>query len=105
MRRNCCIIEIIRQTVGCGPARRDGDGLFIKTSARDDSKYIRKSEHALMLKKREDELITDMRNQLVKAHEEIRKQTAEAVEAAISDQRAEITRLEKGSQHFVDSLA
>ena len=58
---------------------------FIKQSARDDPKHIFKSEHALMLKAREDELITDMRSQLVKGHADMRKQTAEVVEAVVSD--------------------
>ena len=56
---------------------------FIQHSALVVSKLIFKSEHELMLKKREDELITDMCSRLVKGHAEIRKQTAEAVEATI----------------------
>ena len=56
---------------------------FIRNSARDDSKYILKSEHALMLRKREDELITDMRSQLVKGHADMRKQTVEAVASSV----------------------
>ena len=79
--------------------------LFIQSSARDDSTYILKSEHALVLKKLEDELIADMRSQLVKGHAEMRRKTAEAVGTAMADQRAEITRPEKDSQHFADPLA
>ena len=37
--------------------------LSLKKSDRDTAQYILKSEHDLTLKKREDELVTDMRNQ------------------------------------------
>ncbi len=88
-------------------ARREGMEmeLFIKNSAPDDNEYILKSTRALMLRKREDEFITHMRSQLLKGHAAVRKQTAEVVEAAVSDQRAGITRLETDRQHFVESLA
>ncbi len=59
-----------------------------------------------MLKKRGDEFIADMKAQHVKGHADMREQTAEAVDATISEQRADITRLQnKDRQHFVKSLA
>jgi hypothetical protein len=58
-----------------------------------------------MLKKREDELIVDMRNQLVNGHAEVRRQTAQDVESSIFEHRAEITRLEEDRQQVVNSLA
>ena len=39
---------------------------YIWNSAREKATHILKSEHAILLKKREDELITNMRKQLVK---------------------------------------
>ena len=58
-----------------------------------------------MLKRREDELITSMRSQLVKGHAQMKRQTAEAVEAAVASQKSEITGLEGDCQHFSTSRA
>ena len=44
--------------------------------------------------------MTDMKNQLTKGHAEMKKQSAEAVEAAVEGQRAEIKRFESDCQHF-----
>ena len=46
-----------------------------------------------------------MKNQLMKGHAEIKKQTAEAVEAAVESHRLEIKRLEGDCNHFSASLA
>jgi len=35
--------------------------------------YLHKSEHAILLKAREDDLVTDMRKQLANGHAELRK--------------------------------
>ena len=78
---------------------------YIRHSAREKATYILKSEHATLLKKREDELITDMRQQFVKGHAEMRRQTAEVVESSLSEHRAEITCLEQDKQLFVNALA
>ena len=43
--------------------------------------------------------------QLLKGHAEMRRQTVEAVEAAVSHQKAEIVRLECDCRHFSSSLA
>jgi hypothetical protein len=79
--------------------------LVIRNSARGDSKYIPKSEHTLMFKQSEDELVTDMRTQLVNCHAEMRKRTAEAVELYIAEHRAQVTCLEEDRQHFATALA
>ena len=67
--------------------------------------YILKSEHAMLLNMREDEVITDMRKQLAKGHVDMRRQTVEVVESSLFEHRAEITRLEEDKQHLVDALA
>ena len=43
--------------------------------------------------------------QLLKGHAEMRRQTVEAVEAAVSHQKAEHVRLEGDCRHFSSSLA
>ena len=68
-------------------------------------KYMLKSDHAALLKKREGELLADMKIQLVKGHAKMRRQTAEAVEAVVSSQKAEIVLLEGDCRHFSSSLA
>ena len=56
--------------------------MTISTSPmRDDDKFVLKTERALLLKDREEELLAEM-IQLYKVHAEMKKQTAEAVEAA-----------------------
>ena len=56
---------------------------YLRNSVREKAMYILKYEHAIRLKKREDELITDMRQQLVKGHAEMRRQTVEAVKTSL----------------------
>ena len=46
-----------------------------------------------------------MKNQLVKGYAEMKKQSAEAVEAAVESHRLEIKRLEGDCNHFSASLA
>ena len=57
-----------------------------------------------MLKKREEELLAEMKIQLHKWHAEMKKQTVEAVEAAVAGSKADLARADSG-QHFVNSLA
>ena len=52
----------------------------------DPDKYMLKSDHAAFKKKREGELLADMKVQLVKGHAEMRRQTAEAVDAGAAGQ-------------------
>ena len=54
----------------------------LQTSVREIALYIPKSKRNILLKTREDELITDMRQRLVKGHVEMRRQTAEVVESS-----------------------
>ena len=77
---------------------------YLRNSALEKASHILKSEHAILLKNREDELITDMRQQLVKGHAEIIRQTAKSVELSLAEHGAEITRLAKDKQHFVIAL-
>ena len=67
--------------------------------------YSLESEHAILLKRREDELITDMRKQLVKSHAEMGRQMVEAVDSPLSEHRVEIAHLEVDKQHVVNALA
>ena len=67
--------------------------------------YLHRSEHALLLKAREDKLVTDMQQQLVNGHADMRKRTAEAGELSLAEHRAEVTRLEEDRQLFVITLA
>ncbi len=57
-----------------------------------------------MLKKREEDLIADMRKQLSIGYSGVCKKTSEAVETARAEHRKDITRLED-RQHFVNELA
>ena len=77
---------------------------YLRNSAREKAMYPHKSEHAIPIKAREDELVTDMRKQLVNGHAEMRKRTAEAVELSLAH-RTEVTRLEEERQHLVNTLA
>ena len=71
----------------------------------DPDKYMLKSDHAAFKKKREGELLADMKIQLVKGHAEMRRQTAEAVDAGAAGQNAEIICLEGDCRRFSTSLA
>ena len=64
--------------------RREIITLTMRASVIDPAKYMLKSEHSELLKKRETELLTDMKVQFMKGHAEMRRQTAEAVEAVVS---------------------
>ena len=71
----------------------------------DPERYMLKSEHSELLKKRDTELLADMKVQLTKGHVEMRRQTVEAVEAVVAHQTAEIVRLEGECRHFSSSLS
>ena len=88
-------------------ARRDESEMeaSVQYYVREKALRIPKSEHATLLKKREDELITDMRQQLVQGHADMRRQTVEVVESSLSEHSADITSLEHDNQHFVNALA
>ena len=79
--------------------RREIIVLTLKASSMNPDRYMLKSDHVNALKKREEELLTDMKNQLVKGYAEMKKQSAEAVEAAVESQRSEIKRLEGDCNH------
>ena len=85
--------------------RREVVTLTLTASSMDPEKYMLKSDLSELLKKREAELLADMKVQLLKGHAEMRRQTVEAVEAAVSNQKAEIVRLEGDCRHFSSSLA
>ena len=85
--------------------RREIITLRMSASVMDPENYMLKSEHAELLKKRETELLADMKVQLLKGHAEMRRQTAEAVEAAASHQKAEMMRLEGDCSHVLSFLA
>ena len=53
-------------------------------AAPEDAKVMLETEHAVLLKRRKDELLADMNVQFVKGHAATKKQTAEAVEAAVA---------------------
>ena len=67
MNITCLLRESDRQLAS---ARRDESEMeaYLRNSAREKAMHILKSENAILLKKREDELITDMRKQLVKTN-------------------------------------
>ena len=85
--------------------RREVVTLTLTASSMDPEKYMLKSDLSELLKKREAELLADMKVQLLKGHAEMRRQTAEAVEAAVSSQKADIVRLEGDCRHCSSSLA
>ena len=58
-----------------------------------------------MLKKREEDLVADMRKQLSIGYSDMCKKTSEAVETARAEHRKEIARLEDDRPHFVNELA
>ena len=64
-----------------------------------------KTDHATILKNREGELLPEMKSQLLKGHADMRRQTAEAVEAAVASPKSATTRLEGDCTHFSTSLA
>ena len=65
-----------------------------KNTNRDTAQYVLTSEHESMLKKREEDLVTDMKKQLSIGYSDMCKKTSEAVETARAEHRREITRLE-----------
>ena len=79
--------------------------LSLKKTDRDAAQYVIKSEHEAMLKRREEDLIADMRKQLSIGYSDMCKKTSEAVETARAEHRKDITRLEEDRQHFVNELA
>ena len=66
----------------------------LRNAIRDKSLYVLKSEHESVLKRREDELVVDMRKQLSIGYSDMHQRTAEAVETTRAEHRKEITRLE-----------
>ena len=58
-----------------------------------------------MLKKREEELLADMKAHLVRDHTEMKRQTVEAVESAVVGLKSDLARAEGDRQHFATSLA
>ena len=85
--------------------RREVDTLTAEASSMGPERYMLKSEHSELLKMREAELLANMNVQLRKGHAEMRRQTAQAVEAAVSHQKAEIVRLGIDCRHFSSSFA
>ena len=79
--------------------------LSLNESDRDTAQYILKSEHEMMLKQREEDLIADMRKQLSIGYSDMCKKTSEAVETARAEHPMDVTRLEEDRQHFVNELA
>ena len=69
--------------------------ISLKNTNRDTTQYVLKSEHESMLKKREEDLVADMRKQLSIGYSDMCKKTSEAVETARAEHRKEITRLEE----------
>ena len=61
-----------------------------------------------MLKQREEDLVADMRKQLLIGYSDMRQRTAEAVETTRAEHRKELTRLEEDRQNsesaFVDQM-
>ena len=96
--------ETERQLVS---ARREEAGMesSLRNAVWDKSQYVLKSEHESMLKQREEDLVADMRKQLLIGYSDMRQRTAEAVETTRAEHRKEITRLEEDRQHFVSALA
>ena len=78
---------------------------YIRNTARDKAKYILRSEHESLLKAGEDELVTDMRKQLVHGYVVMRHRTVEAVELYHTEHREDSSRLEEDRQHFVGALS
>ena len=68
--------------------------LSLKKTDRDVAQYVLKSEHEALLKKREEDLVADMRKQLSIGYSDMCKKTSEAVEVARAEYRKDITRLE-----------
>ena len=79
--------------------------LSLKKADRDVAQYVLRSEHEAMLKKREEDLVADMRKQLSIGYSDMCKKTSEAVEVARAEHRKVITRLEEDRQRFVNELA
>ena len=88
-----------------GSFRRQAIALEIKGSALARGTFVLKSDHVVLLKGREDELLADMKTQLVKGHVEMMSQSAEAVGFAVTGLTADIARAEGDGQHFLNSLA
>ena len=76
--------------------------ISFKNTNRDTAQYVLKSEHESMLKKREEDLVADMRKQLSSCYSDMCKKTSEAVETARAEHRKEITRLEERSATFCE---
>ena len=78
--------EVERQLVS---ARREEAEVesSLRNVIRDKSLYVLKSEHEPVLKRREDELVADMRKQLSIGYSDMRQRTTEAV--AVETTRAE----------------
>ena len=87
--RNELRVMLKNSEVQLDTVRREVVTLTLKASSMDPEKYMLMSDHSELLKKREAELLADMKVQLLKGHAEMRRQTAEAVEAAVSHQKAE----------------
>ena len=85
--------------------RRQVIALETKGSAHDSGKLILRSDHALLLRKREDELLADMKTQFPKGHAEMQRQIGEAVESAGTGLKADLARAEGDRQCFVNSIA
>jgi len=66
--------------------------------------YVLKSEHESLFKRREDELVADMRKQISIGYSAMRQRTAEAVEPTRAAHRKYITLLEEDRPHFVSSV-
>ena len=66
--------------------RREVVTLTVKASSIDPGRYMLKSDHSELLKKREAEFFAHMQVQLLKGHAEMRRQTVEAVEAIVQPQ-------------------
>ena len=74
----------------------------MRNAIRDKSSFILKSEHESLLKRREDELVADMRKQFSIGYSDMRQRTAQAVELSRAEHPKDVTRLEEGRQHFVE---
>ena len=57
-----------------------------------------------MLIRREDELLADMKVQVVTRHVDMQRQTVEVVQAAVVGLKVVLVRVEGEGQHFVYSL-
>ena len=80
--------------------RRQLLALEARSQTFESDRFMLKSDHAVMLKTREEELLADMKAQIVRGHADV-----EAVESAVVGLRTELTRAECDRQHFATSLA